>query len=196
MAAINYNAFHLSKIQNDFLALTNKLEHSIGFIEKVMQNKVHEYLYTNRQMTTAEYEETHTLLSNIHEDTTTTMRKERLAIDHYISFSCATVSCVSVFDDKLENAYTKYIEKRKKYFQIYDKAEKMWQSSLHNERGIISTSKMTEPCAICCKKHGSKCTLVLSCNHTFGIKCFHKWIDTCIDQQKVVTCPLCRETNV
>jgi len=191
MAAITTESYYLSKIRNDFESLTNKVEFSRKLIANIMNDKLRHYLFTNDQMEQDEYAEIQFLISRVDDDIGVTMRTEKLAIDHYFLDGLVDKS-----DYNFDDVRDAYIEKRNEYLDIYTKAFKMWQSSLHMERRVISTPKMTEPCSICTKKHSKECALMLSCNHAFGSKCFYKWADACIERKTVVTCPMCRETNV
>ena len=191
MAAMNLDTYYLSKVRNDLLSLTKKIELSINFIENIMNIKLKHYLHTNAQMTQDEYCEIQLLICRVHDDITLTMRMERLAINCYFEDGL-----VDKNDVKLDEVSEAYVEKRNEYFNVHEKALKMWQSSLHIERCVIPTKKMLEPCSICTKKHNKECALMLSCNHAFGSKCFYKWADACIERKTVVTCPMCRATNV
>lgn len=191
MAAVNIDSYYLSKVQNDFASLTKKIELSRNFIELIMNTKLKHYLHTNSQMTQDEYCQLQLLICRIHDDTTLTMRTERLAINDYF-----TDGLVDQNDLKLNEVSEAYIEKRNEYFNVHEKAVKMWQSSLHMERRVISTPKMIEPCSICTKKHSKQCALMLCCNHIFGSKCFYRWADACVERKTVVTCPICRAVNV
>ena len=191
MTAMNLDIYYLSKVRNDLLSLTKKIELSINFIKNIMNRELNHYLHTNAQMTQDEYCEIQLLICRVYDDTTLTMRMERLAINCYFEDGL-----VDKNDVKLDEVSEAYVEKRNEYFNVHEKALKMWQSSLHTERRVITTQKMTEPCSICTKKHSKECALMLSCNHAFGSKCFYKWADTCIERKTVVTCPMCRETNV
>ena len=191
MTAMNLDTYYLSKVRNDLLSLTKKIELSINFIENIMNRELNHYLHTNAQMTQDEYCGIQLLICRVYDDTTLTMRMERLAINCYFEDGL-----VDKNDIKLDEVSEAYVEKRNEYFNVHEKALKMWQSSLHMERRVITTKKMVEPCSICTKKHSKECALMLSCNHAFGIKCFNKWTDVCIERKTVVTCPMCRATNV
>ncbi len=191
MTAMNLDTYYLSKVRNDLLSLTKKIELSINFIENIMNRELNHYLHTNAQMTQDEYCKIQLLICRVYDDTTLTIRTERLAINDYF-----TDGLVDQNDIKLDEVSEAYVEKRNEYFNVHEKAIKMWQSSLHMERRVITTKKMVEPCSICTKKHSKECALMLSCNHAFGIKCFNKWSDVCIERKTVVTCPMCRATNV
>ena len=188
---MNMQSYYLSKINNDYLSLTKKIDFSCKLTRNIMNNKLKYYLQTNDQMEEDEYDEIYFLICKVKEDIMDTIQQETLAINNYFS-----AGLVDKNDYDFSDAHTAYTEKRKEYLDFYNKATKMLQSIIHDKRYLISTPKMEDSCAICSKKHNKQCALILSCNHAFGIKCFHKWADTCIDQQKVVTCPLCRETNV
>ena len=191
MTAMTTESYYVSKIRNDFLSLTNKIEFSRKFIENIMNNKLRHYLFTNAQMDQDEYAEVQFLITRVDDDTMLTMQTEKMAIDDYFLDGLVDKS-----DYDFDDVRDAYIEKRNEYVDTHAKAYKMWQSSLHTERRVITTQKMTEPCSICTKKHSKECALLLSCNHAFGSKCFYKWADTCIERKTVVTCPMCRETNV
>ena len=63
----------------------------------------------------------------------------------------------------------------------------------------ISTKKMKtlhpEMCGICMEHHAYRFTITTSCGHHFGKKCFSNWIDTCFENEKDISCALCRDTN-
>jgi hypothetical protein len=56
---------------------------------------------------------------------------------------------------------------------------------------------MNLECGICFeqveKKNMDKC-LQLECGHFFDNKCIRPWCNTCIDNDSVPNCPICRET--
>ena len=49
-------------------------------------------------------------------------------------------------------------------------------------------------CSICCEMISKKSCAVLHCGHYLHDECFDKWITTQIEQDRDVTCPVCRHT--
>ena len=49
-------------------------------------------------------------------------------------------------------------------------------------------------CSICCERISKKTCVVLHCGHYVHDECFDKWITTQIEQDRDVTCPVCRHT--
>jgi hypothetical protein len=191
MTEIDSRTYLLSKIQKDFLSLSDKIEFSSNFIQQKIMKKMEQYIHSNIQMPDGEYSKVFSLIINVHDDIILTINNEIKLIKGYF-----TDGLVESDDCKLNYAHNKYLEKRTEYFNIHEKAIKMCESSLHKERKQINTSIMQEPCSICSAKHGKAHALILSCGHSFGIKCFNKWADVCINNNNNVNCPLCRELNV
>jgi hypothetical protein len=191
-ADINKHNYYIGKILTDFSSLSNKLVFAINYLKNIMENQLKYYLYTNNQMSQNDYQKVFVLICTVHDDIMVTLKTERIAIDGYV-----IDGFVNEDDYKHCNEYLTYIEKRNEYFNNNDKVIKMWLSSSHHERFPILTEKMADQCSICLKKHGKSCAVTLSCNHTFGKKCFNKWIDTCIEINKQqVTCPHCRKLHI
>jgi hypothetical protein len=91
------------------------------------------------------------------------------------------------------NADNRRIELQKKIQQAH------YVSGSHIPTIKISTKKMKalhpEICGICMEHHAYRFTITTSCGHHFGKKCFSKWIDTCFENYKDISCALCRDTN-
>jgi hypothetical protein len=191
MTAINSNTYYLSKVQNDYLSLAKKIDFACKFMQNIMDINLKRYVYAYKFSTPQEYADIYLLISNVHDDIMFTMRNEIIAIDDYF-----TDGSVNKDDIKLVDIHLIYNETLVKYLKTHDRAIRMLNASSHNERNKITTLKMTDNCSICCKKHGKNCAISLSCSHSFGTKCFTQWIDTCIDSNTQVSCPLCRKIGV
>lgn len=191
MSEIDPNTYLFSKIERDLLSLRDKIDYLCQFVETTIMKKLKQCLHSNKQMSHDEYSNIFDFIHKLHDDIMITIQNEINFIKNYF-----VNGIIKSNELNITEAYTKYLEKRTEYFNIHEKVVKLWESSLHSERTRISSLVMKDSCTICCKKHSKNCTVILSCSHIFGIKCFNKWADVCIDNKTNVTCPICRALNV
>jgi hypothetical protein len=69
---------------------------------------------------------------------------------------------------------------------------------IKNGNFYIKTNQTSElynkyNCPICYECIFKNNLKILLCKHSFCIKCFKNWSNTCIEKSLILTCPLCRE---
>jgi hypothetical protein len=59
---------------------------------------------------------------------------------------------------------------------------------------VIDYNNNNNECSICLNEMNEpkETTKLIYCNHTFHSDCINNWINTCKNELKIITCPLCR----